>query len=130
MFNVRDIIISLLEEEEYELSLRPINMTFSNGIILALIIPREKSELVLEFKNPEGSIIEIGYFNKLNSGRVCVPGDAKTKFNLAHPDEYEDLRLYLKEKCYNRHVEVEFEDILDHDFATAWIVGARGRFAP
>ena len=119
MLDLREIILSLLEEEEFSITMRPVRLQWTKSIFLALIIPREQSEMVLEFINMPGSKIGISEQTKHNNGSTSSV--RRLEFDLVHPSALEDLRQYLEENCYKRHTIVEFEDNLDFDYAIAGV---------
>ena len=112
MYKIKDIIISILEEDKHEISIQPINFKFANNIVMALVIPKHKSELVLEVKNSQDSIVIIDEYTKFHNTSSSLVTQKTTNFNLAHPSEYDDLRSYLYITCHNHRTEVEFEDVL------------------
>ncbi|MHA2264023.1 MAG: hypothetical protein ACXAEN_16640 [Candidatus Thorarchaeota archaeon] len=119
MLDLREIILSLLEEEEFSITMRPVRLPWAKSIFLALIIPREQSEMVLEFIHTTGSKLSIREQIKYNNGSTS--SSQNVEFDLIHPSSYEDLRQYLEKNCYKRHTVVEFEDNLDFDYAIAGV---------
>jgi hypothetical protein len=120
VYSVRDIILAIIEEEGFGFSLCPVDLPWAEGVVMALIIPMEKSEKVIEFYTHEDNIVCAHEKTKHNNGTV---GNAKTiKFNFVHPDTTEDLRQYLEENCYKRHTTIEFEDNWDLNYTFSEVV--------
>jgi hypothetical protein len=120
MYGVRDIILAIIEEEGFGYSLCPVNLPWAEGVVMALIIPMEKSEKVIEFYNHDDSIICAHEKTKHYNGRVS--DNKLVKFNLVHPSTTEDLRQYLEGVCYKRHTTIEFEDNWDLNYTYSEVV--------
>lgn len=109
MIRFREILLSLLEEE-YEVSIRPIRLSFANGIFLVLHIERDKSTLIIEFSSPSENHLAVHEFTKMHTTGMGR-GSKANVYNLANPDAYDELCKYLLEVCHNRHVVAEIEDL-------------------
>ena len=108
MYSARDIIFTIIEEEGYTFSMRPVNLPWAKGMVLALLIQMDRSEKVIEFYAHDPGIICAHASIKHYNGHVS--NMATTTFNLVHPNATETLKQYLEEHCFKRSITIEFED--------------------
>ena len=111
------IIVSLLEDGNYDIRMRPIPMKWAKKCFLALIIPAVESELVIEFYHSKGSAFWVNHCEKWDIGSRV--GKKRYEFDLASPKSYEDLKKYLEVSCLDRRTIVEFDAALDFDYHVA-----------
>jgi hypothetical protein len=123
MIDIKRAVLTLLEENGTTFRMRPIDMPMAERLMLALVIPACENNNLLA-----SSDIEILYAkNAITKTKIEVndwteSADKAYKsehYELSDPNEFEKFSEYLKEKCSNRLVYVEFSSAESLDFEIA-----------
>ena len=124
MIDIKRVILTILEDCNVTFRMRPIDWPFAKRLFLALVVPSgEDGAIDIEFYFTKGSQTDTDIEVKEFTTSLLDPGTKtlshKHHYELSDQEEFDALSEYLKMRCSNETVAVEFSSLDDLDFEMA-----------
>lgn len=129
MIDIKRAVLTLLEENGTTFRMRPIDMPMAERLMLALVIPIDDDptlinhdvEILYAKDTATKTKIEVAEWSATTNVGLLGERGKRTiaHYELSNPDDFEKFSEYLKEKCANRLVFVEFSSAESLDFEIA-----------
>ena len=123
MIDIKRVILAILEDCNVTFRMRPIDWAFAKRLFLALVIPGDSEAIDIEFYYTKDSQTDTDIEVKEFITDLLDPGTKRLahvhRFELSDQKEFDALSEYLKLRCTNETVSVEFSVLDDLDFEMA-----------